>query len=177
MQSARAPMQVGTKLAGPEGALLPRGSDRRTFSDIGAGGVSPSHGPEEAPAVPIGSGYAALKAHLEIPSRQHRPAVAVKPAVHDSRWGKGVETEGDRDKRLRREKALVFAEECREKSRQVKRVKRPLHRATTALPLPHSTHQLYIFWYPGGTERRSSAATRGGTSGRPPAARGARAVP
>jgi len=67
-------------------------------------------------------GYTAMKANnAEVPSlRQHMPAVPVKLAVHDSRWGKGAETEEDRDKRLRREKALAYAEDCREKSRQVK---------------------------------------------------------
>jgi len=77
-----------------------------------------AHGVAVGAAPVTTKGYAAMKA--EVPSsRQHMPVVPVKLAVHDSRWGKGTETEEDREKRLRREKALAYAEECREKSRQV----------------------------------------------------------
>jgi len=65
-------------------------------------------------------GYAAKKkvAHQVSARRKGNGApIAVRQAVHHSNWGRGEESEVDRERRLLREKAQAFALECREKAK------------------------------------------------------------
>ena len=82
--------------------------------------ASPDSGPGVAPQMAQRPGLQGGYANRE---RRTRGAPCkgpvLRPAVHDSRWGRGVESDIDRERRLLREKAAAYAKECREKARLV----------------------------------------------------------
>ena len=112
-----------------ESASSSSSSSSSSMGDASRAGQDPSGGGTLATAASIQGGGSYAQRRSSKPS--HRRVAAAAPVKHDSRWGKGTESEVDREKRLLREKALAFAAECREKAK-LQAPSRPSARALQA---------------------------------------------